>query len=61
VVDIREEKNYTKRFDYIYNDFSNRQRRVADCADAFPAVLEGSYRYCRPHHPRLRSIDIERM
>jgi len=53
--------NYTKRFDCFYDDFSNKQRRVANCADVFLAVLEESYQYFRPHHPRLRSIYIERM
>jgi hypothetical protein len=51
--------NYTKRVDSIYDDLSNKQQRVADCADGFPAVLEGSYQFFRPHHPRLRSIYIE--
>jgi hypothetical protein len=53
IVDIQE-NNYTN---CIYN-FSNKQQRVVDCADAFPAVLEGSHRFFRPHHPRLRSIYI---
>ena len=61
-VDIQKKiYNYTKQFDCVYNDFSNKQRRVANCAGVFPAVLEGSYQYFRPHHPRLRSIYIERM
>lgn len=53
--------NYTKRVDSIYDNFSNKQQRVADCAGVFPAVLEGSYQFYRLHHPRLQSIYIERM
>jgi hypothetical protein len=55
------EKQLYKRVDSIYDDFSNKQQRVADCADVFPAVLEGSYQFFRLHHPRLRSKLIERM
>ena len=59
--DRHTEKIITQNDLIVYIDSSNKQRRVADCEDVFPAVLEGFYQYFRPHPPRLRSMYIERM